>query len=996
MRDTFAMENTRHNDRYESKKKKTFIELSRGGFLFIVALLLFVIAAVALLVFNFAVCSPDESQKAEKKIQDHDEVYNLSMALTTSTYSPDKSSPKYAQDLRLPRSIIPISYDIVLLPLLSGENFTSTGEVAIKIKILESCKNVTLHSNTLSIVWNDSQIQKLDNDDKPFENISIKNQYFVEDKQFLVLETSKELEENSYYVVKLQFSGMIKDNLQGFYKSSYKENSETKWLASTQFQSTDARRAFPCFDEPNLKAKFKLSLGRPNEMKTLSNMPIEKTVLFTDKLKYTEGYVWDIYQESVPMSSYLVAFVICDFERKSNGNNFAVWSRKDASRSLNYALSVGPRALAFLEEFFNIKYPLPKTDMIAIPDFSSGAMENWGLITFRETAMLYEPGVSAIGKKITVAAVICHEIAHQWFGNLVTPSWWSDLWLNEGFATYMEDICLDHLEPTWKSKDLFVANELHSVFGLDALSSSHKISIEVSNPDQINEIFDMISYSKGASVIRSMESFLTLDVFKRGLTNYLNQFKYQSATQDDLWSALTLEAQKSGIFDDTMSVKEIMDGGTLQTGFPYITVTRNYETNEAYLEQRRFILMDTKSSEVDKKSIKRNEKEALWWVPITYTTKTDLEFDNTKPSHWMKAEKNITIENIAQSSDWLLLNIQVTGFYRVNYDIINWKLIINHLNNPRRYHEISQSNRAQLIDDAMNLARADLLDYTTALDVTKYLSHERDYVPWKTALNNLLYIDSMLIRMPDYDKMKKYLTSRIENIYNRLQFEDTGDVLTMLNRYQILKAACHLGMKDCVTNAIIKFHTWVHEANPDINNPISPNFKFVVYCTAIKHGDNEEWDFAWNRLLNATAPSEKEILIQALGCSREHWILSRYLERTIAENGPIRKQDTFRVFSSVSNNVWSQSIAFNFIKENWNRLKTHFGSLYLSNLNYLIKLSTKKLTDRNQLEALKNFDDKEVQEGRIIKQAIESVEANIAWLEKNYKNIIKWLDENTE
>lgn len=315
----------------------------------------------------------------------------------------------------------------------------------------------------------------------------------------------------------------------------------------------------------------------------------------------------------------------------------------------------------------------------------------------------------------------------------------------------MEHICVDHIEPAWKSKDLFVVNELHQVFALDALTSSHKISVEVSNPDQINEIFDSISYSKGASIIRSMENFLTMDVFKQGLSNYLIKFSFQSATQNDLWDSLTDEARKSGVFDDKMSVKEIMDGWTLQTGFPYIQVTRNYESNKITFEQRRFVLMETNSTET---SDEDEDKDPLWWVPITYTTKRESNFTNTRPSHWMKAERSISIDQEISVHDWLIVNLQVTGYYRVNYDAANWKLIIHHLNDRQRFHEIAQSNRAQLIDDAMNLARADLLDYSTALDVTKYLSHETDYVPWKTAINNLLYIDSMLIRMPDYDKMK--------------------------------------------------------------------------------------------------------------------------------------------------------------------------------------------------------------------------------------------------
>lgn len=259
------------------------------------------------------------------------------------------------------------------------------------------------------------------------------------------------------------------------------------------------------------------------------------------------------------------------------------------------------------------------------------------------------------------------------------------------------------------------------------------------------------SYSKGASLIRSMENFLTMDVFKRGLSNYLKEFSFQTATQNDLWHALTLEAVRSGVFTANMSVKEIMDGWTLQTGLPLVTVTRSYGNNEIKLDQKRFILIESNTTEVQKL---REEKDPLWFIPISYTTKKDLDFESTSPSHWMKAERTMTINQDIDDSDWIILNTQVAHYYRVNYDLQNWKLITNHLNDPKRYYEITQANRAQLIDDAMNLARADILDYTVAMDMTKYLIHEGDYVPWKTAINNLFYIDTMLIRMPDYHLMK--------------------------------------------------------------------------------------------------------------------------------------------------------------------------------------------------------------------------------------------------
>ena len=227
------------------------------------------------------------------------------------------------------------------------------------------------------------------------------------------------------------------------------------------------------------------------------------------------------------MSTYLVAFVVSKFgfevsPATSNNVMFRIWARKDALDQIAYAKDVGPKMLQYFEDYFNVTYPLPKQDMIAIPDFSAGAMENWGLITYRETALLFKPGVSAIGNKQRIAVVISHELAHQWFGNLVTPSWWTDLWLNEGFASYVEYLGVEAIQPKFKILEQFILDDLQSVFKIDALETSHPISIPVGHPDEIAEIFDRISYAKGASIIRMMDKFLSTVTFRRGLTNYLN------------------------------------------------------------------------------------------------------------------------------------------------------------------------------------------------------------------------------------------------------------------------------------------------------------------------------------------------------------------------------------------------------------------------------------------------------------------------------------------
>uniref|UniRef100_A0AAG5CSS6 Aminopeptidase N n=1 Tax=Anopheles atroparvus TaxID=41427 RepID=A0AAG5CSS6_ANOAO len=908
------------------------------------------------------------------------------------------------EDLRLPRSIEPVAYDIRLVPWLVEDNFTFHGTVEILVNVLEACDNVTLHAAGLVIHEatverrmveksqpnDEEESERTTTNPSTTERMEIDRNLTIASKQFYVLMLKTPLQAGDQYVVRIRYEGVLNNYLQGFYRSSYTAHNETRWTATTQFQPTDARRAFPCFDEPALKARFNISIARPKDMVSLSNMPRLRSY-DASEAEGLQGYVWDVYQQSVPMSTYLVAFVVCDFHNLTAGN-FSVWARADAIGSARYALSVGPKLLKFLEDFFHIDYPLPKVDMIALPDFSAGAMENWGLITYRETAMLYEENVSAISNKQHVITVVAHELAHQWFGNLVTPSWWTDLWLNEGFASYMEYLGVDAVEPAWKSMEQFVVNELHNVFSLDALSTSHQISVEVHNPEEIHEIFDKISYGKGATIIRMMDHFLTTEVFKRGLTNYLNDKKYQSANQDDLWEYLTNEARRGGIFDEHTSVKEIMDTWTLQTGFPVVSVLRDYDTDSIVFRQERFSFANA----LNVSDAGQLGERYLWWIPITYTTLGESNFRQTKPNIWMKAEESLVVnDHDIPSHDWIVVNVQQTGYYRVNYDERNWQMIVNHLQDRTKFRSIAASNRAQLIDDALNLARAGYLDYAVALNVTRYLVHETDYVPWKAAIASLNFIDSMLIRTRNYGLFKKYSLELLENVYKEVGFEDHRDsaLLTVYKRISVLKAVCHLGSKDCVNHCIRKYYEWMHQPNPDINNPISPNLKSTVYCTAIKYGDETEWDFAWERFQKATVASEKEILLSAMGCSRVPWILTRYLENSMSDDFGIRKQDAFRVFLSVADNVIGQSLAFDYMRNNWPKMKEYFGAS-MSNLNIILKYATKRFNTDSELLALKEFAETHLKDsGRTIQQAVELTEANIAWLNRNTQPIVNWLNE---
>ncbi|KAB0800418.1 hypothetical protein PPYR_06158 [Photinus pyralis] len=976
-RDNFSM-----MDAVTSFGKKNHLSLSKSLAFVLALLFIGCLVGTGLLVYHLSSCTSPSTKVVEQvEICGQMPYENFSTTTTevreystTTTVDPVTTTvPKEKiVDIRLPRSILPDAYDVKLIPFILEGNFTFKGEITIRVNVTEAVSNITLHSDELEINQKSITVNDLQNNTFAVEKIENDTE-----RQFLIIFPKEKLQAGQYDIY-IEFKGILNDQMQGFYRSSYNVETEVRWIAATQFQATDARRAFPCFDEPAMKAKFKISLARFKNMSSISNMP----KVLSKPVDGLEDYEWDVYQESIPMSTYLVAFVVSDFVSLKSGN-FSVWVRQGAQPQARYSLEIGPKVLKFYEDFFQIKFPLPKVDMIALPDFAAGAMENWGLVTYRETAMLYEEGVSSRSSLQRVTSVIAHELAHQWFGNLVTPRWWTDIWLNEGFASYMEYIGTDAVQPDWKVMDQFVVLELQNVFSLDVLKSSHPVSIKVNNPVEINDIFDRISYSKGATIIRMMEYFLTSEVFRRGLTNYLTSRMYSSAEQDDLWHALTEQAHKDGTLKKELAVKQIMDTWTLQTGFPLVTVTRSYDSKFISFKQERFLIGSNRT----------DPESSLWWIPLTYVSKDDREIK----SEWLPVEPEIVLTDAKlDKNEWLLVNIDQRGYYRVNYDNKNWQLLTQQLLDKNGFKNFSSTNRAQLLDDSLNLAAAGFLDYDIALNLTRYLTNERDCVPWMTAFIGLDYIQEMFMKTADFDKLKLYLSSLLKEVYAHVGFEDSpkDSQLTVYNRMEVLWRACLLGNIDCIRNAVTYFHNWRTAPNSDQYNPISPNQKNVVYCVAIRAGGQEEWEFAWERYQRTNVGSEKETILSALGCSRDTWILSRYLYWAITEGSGIRKQDAPRVFAAVANNIIGQDLTYKFFKNNWALLKKSVGSS-LSLLNSIVKACISHINTQEELNDLKTFVRENVGEfsvvAKTIEQSIEQVEGNVRWMNSNYDKIVRWL-----
>nr|CAD7599193.1 unnamed protein product [Timema genevievae] len=875
---------------------------------------------------------------------------------------------------RLPTDILPDRYVIELIPYIDNDNFTFNGRVEIFLDVAVATNAIRLHANDLDINATSVTVDPVVADGtivKP----TIQSQVYSEDLQIYTIILSDNLVVGEQYKLSISFLGHLRSDMQGFYRSYYDVEGERRWLASTQFQATHARRAFPCFDEPGFKSKFKISIARTEDRHALSNMPVESSI--PDPAL---GLTWDHFEETpMPMSSYLVAFVVSDFVAlnrtlEDTGVVYRNWQRAAAINQSMYSIDISPRIMTYLDNFTGIPYFLPKVDQVAVPDFSAGAMENWGLVTYRERNILHEVGVASAENKQRTADIISHEFAHKWFGNLVSPKWWGHLWLNEGFARYFQYFATAQVETDWKYGEQFIVRQVHQALSSDSLESSHPMTHEVSTPSEAWGMFSTISYAKGASVIRMAEHFLGSTAFQNGLQEYLSNHGNQTTEPDYLFNVL--QSHATGI-----DVKAILDTWTLQKNYPVITVTRNYGTGGVTVRQERFLLR--RSGVLDNHVYR-------WYVPLTYTTQTQLDFNTTSTKQWLPDfSTQATIGETVSANQWILFNIQQTGFYRVNYDAQNWALLANYLNSDS-FTNIHVLNRAQLLDDAFNLARAEILDYTTALEITNYLSRETDYIPWYSALSSLSYLNNRLRGASEYDYyvFKNYLKVLLGRVYTEVGLEvQTADGhVAKLLRNSISTWACDLGDQTCIDFSRRELAAYM--ADPE-NYLVDPDVKSVVFCNGLRYGGEEEWNFLWGQYLKSEVSTEQVLILGILGCTNTESLAHRYLNLTITEDAGIRTQDIALVAPSVYNNPAGVDFAINYLFSYYQDIANYNGGSYSSVISLISGIGG-ALSSQNQYQRLRDFIE-EADLGASAWNALATAERNLLWLETNGPSIAAWL-----
>ena len=857
-----------------------------------------------------------------------------------------------AEAVVLPDNVRPIHYDLILTP--NFDDFTFDGEVDVTVsmepgtaEIMLNCSEIEIHSATVS--WTDTNGEQ----EQAASNIA-----YDADAETATISIpgtpAAGLVGNQH--LRMSFTGELNDKLRGFYRSQYvNPEGETAYLATTQFEATDARRALPCWDEPAAKATFQVTLNVPEEMEAVSNTPI------IEETRGDDGVKTLLFDKTPVMSTYLLAFVIGDLthieKEAADGTRIGVWMTRGKEEQGEFALDTSVKMLSFFNDYFGIPYPLPKLDHLAIPDFAAGAMENWGCITYRETALLVDPQNSSAGTRQRVAEVVAHEMAHMWFGDLVTMEWWDDLWLNESFATWVGTKAVDWLFPEWSMWTQFVNMDTNRAFNLDGLKNSHPIEQEVANPAEVSQLFDAISYSKGGSVLRMLEHFLTPSVFRIGLNTYLTRHSYQNARTTDLWTALE---ESSG-----QPVNSIMSSWTSQTGYPVLDVAATNTANGLSLEvrQERFVFDSVLGEDAG------DDEEQVWPVPLTVAA------DGAQITAHLVSGATGTVEVASPAQpDWFKVNPDQTGFYRVNYTDTDRERLASLVAD----RTLPATDRLGIQNDAFALSRAGLLPVTRFLALAESYQDETDASVWSDLATNLREIESLIADEPYLGAYHAFGRRLFGPAAQRSGWEARPGEghLDSLTRSTVLSQAGVYGDPAIIAQAQELFAAY--QSDP---SNVRPDLRGVVFSLVAQSGDRAVYDRMWELERAAELHEEKIRFLISMARFQQEELLRETLERSLTDD--VRLQDTIFVVTAVAANNQGRNFAWDFLKEQWEEFDRRYGGGGFG-LMRLVSI-TNHFTTNEQRDDVEAFFDAHPTPAaeRTIRQALERIALNVAWLDRN-------------
>lgn len=821
------------------------------------------------------------------------------------------------------KTVLPINYELEFEPNFT--NFTFAGKEKILIDFKKPTNSFSLNAAELKIkkcqIEHDGKIHK--------------TKFKLDEKnEELRINVSKKIKGNA--TLHIDFAGILNDRLLGFYRSQYNIAGKTKYLATTQFEAADARRAFPCWDEPQAKATFEISLIVDTKYSAISNMPEISRKKSGKKIHHK-------FAKTPIMSTYLIYLGVGEFEflkGRTGKIDIRVITTKGNKSKGKYALDLGKKLLSAYEKYFGIRYPLPKLDLIAIPDFAAGAMENWGAITFRETILLYDPKISSTKTKQFIAEVVSHEIAHQWFGNLVTMKWWNDLWLNESFATFMATKFVDKFYPEWDLWDQFIEDAMNTAMNLDSLKSSHPIDVKVNKPSEIREIFDAISYDKGGCVLRMLEHYVTEKNFKKGLQHYLKKFEYKNAKGDDLWDAIGKVSK--------MPVKSMVNTWIRQVGYPLVDVEKKNAT--LILTQKRF-LMDSDSANLSSK----------WIIPVSISS--------GKASY----TKSLTSRSakFAITGDMPVVNSGRFGFFRVRYS----DELLNTLRNSIDEKKISPIDRWALQNDLYSLCVARLEQVKSYLELSESYYSETDYLVAVNVANNLESLYLRTFNEPFSNIIRAYTQNYFRLIFERLGWsarKNESHTDALLRPY-VISVLGKLGEQDILDEAKTQFTNFLK--NP---NSIAADLREAVYSLVAWDGDESTYNTLLKLYKKANTQEEKLRFLSAMCSFKDEKLLKKTLD--FSQSKDVRSQNIHLPIMKISSNPYGKKIVWPWLQKNWRSLrkKVGFGNPLLNR----VVSSISQVIDDSQSNEVRKFFKKNPTPGteRTLDQTLERVKINSKFL----------------
>ena len=831
---------------------------------------------------------------------------------------------------RLPKSTYPNRYEIELDVDL--DNFSYTGAQKVDLNVVEATNNIVLNSVGIEVTKAKIQTTKQD--------IPLKVNYIEEDEK-IVFESQETLSEGVYELY-LEFNSEITNDLKGFYKSSYmSEDGEKKWIATTQFEPTAARSAFPCWDEPEYKAIFSMTIITDEKYLRVSNeMVVEEEKVENNKLRTK-------FADSMKMSSYLVAFVIGDLEAtvvgKSKTTDIRIIHRPGFSHQTSYAGTAAIKLLDFFEDYYKIPYPGTKLDLIAIPDFAMGAMENVGAVTFRENLLLFDKDKATRSELDRSITVIAHELAHMWFGDLVTMKWWDGIWLNEAFASLMEVIASYNTYPEFKQWNAMNMSRTAG-FSIDSLENSRPVEFDVETPDQAEEMFDVLTYEKGSTVLRMFQMFIGEEAFQNGVEAYLNKFKFENTNSSDLWDALS-EASNQPL-------NKILPFWIREKGYPFLQV--DCSNNFLTIKQKPFLL---KNVETDKNNIK----------PVPVQIKF-LDTGNEEKFLLDEAERVIDLKNLGEVPH---INSGGWGFFHTFYDDEVFENIL------ANFDKLNDLEKYRLLEDKwmqFKKAPTDIKDFYKFL---MFFKKEKDEDIW-IYMSSIIATLANLFESNNSDSFKAFVRDLTDELHNELGFEVKKD--EELEIKEVRDTINKLRAKNLDDDAFIKKFSDIFKENKMESISEGTFFSSILFISALD--ETNKIEIFLEKFENAESPQMQGRYRAVLGQVRDQNASKKIVEFML--DGRIRGADCPYILASMITNKYIGKKSWKVIKENFNDLLSVMPDWTASRILDALPA----IYDEEFAGDIKNFIKKNPlpSSEKLAAQKLERLEANIEFMD-NLKEV---------